>query len=86
MVLGLIRGADNKSHRMTVYYLDVWYTTNNLTLNTREPNGVIWILGTLSVMHAALPTSIIKFLDISWMSRNFHSRKVEKCINDNAEL
>lgn len=43
MVLGLIRGADNKSHRMTVYYLDVWYTTNNLTLNTREPNGVIWI-------------------------------------------
>lgn len=52
MVLGLIREADKESHRMTVYHLDVWYTTNNLTLNTREPKGVIGFRHILSDAHS----------------------------------
>lgn len=75
VVLGLIREADKNSHRMTVYRLDVWSTTNNLTLNQKES---FWILNTLWVMHAALPTPTIKFLDISWNNSLQESRKMHK--------
>ena len=40
-MLGLLRGADKESHRMMVYHWDVWYTTNNMTLNTSKPEGAV---------------------------------------------